>query len=789
MLKSCLSLRGDTSIGLLPLCRDQTTINTNAMKLLGKRTSQTLAMLPASAAFMLLGMSAAHAAYPDVILADNPIAYYRLEEAPGSGTAVDSSASGAFPGVYNINGSYPLLGQPGIDTNSIALSVAQPSSVTAGYYAELNQQAPFSFEIWAKPISTDPANYRCPIGNFSGWGTATQSGWYVYQTPGSPATFACITASGVWITSPAVALFNWYHLVGTYNGTTMSFYVNGVLIGTQNAAGYTANSVNNAGVNPIALGNRGDASGYGAFDGSLDEFAYYTNALTAAQVLTHYQIGTNSFRAAALPPKILTDTVSTTNYAGHVVQFSVTADGTAPLVYQWYKETSPITGATNNTLTFTCALADDGTSYSVVVTNFVGSVTSSVATLSVSTNLLIDAPLTSITRNVGSAAAFEIVAEGALPITYQWHNGDGSSILGATNHILWLSNVQLTNDGASYYVSVINPYISMDSAPATLNVQARAVNVPITRYAKVVVADGPVAYWRLDEVSGSTTATDAVGSFDGAYVPGAGSFDFGATTGIPHETDAAVGIANGATVTIPYAIEFNSPDAFTYEGWFQPATVAVNGNDYRTALSSMSNPYGAGPTGWLVYQTGGNNWAWWPYNGYWTGVQLTDTDPIVAGQWYYLTLTYDGTTFTFYVNGVAKASGTDSGYVQNGNVPSGGAASYNYNYNTTPGLPIGSGPAVLGWRPDSGFNPFEGNIDDVAVYNKALTPQQIQNHLLNTTHLSIVKAGGSIVITWPTGTLQSATNAVGPYSNVNGATSPYTNAVSGTKLFYRAQLQ
>jgi hypothetical protein len=469
------------------------------------------------------------------------------------------------------------------------------------------------------------------------------------------------------------------------------------------------------------------------------------------------------------------------------VQFSVVADGTAPLTYLWYKGTSLVASGANNFLTFTCTPADDGTTYQVIITNYVGSVTSSVAHLSVSTGLLIDAPLTSIIRNVGSAAAFEIVAEGALPITYQWHNGDASLIPGATNQTLWLSNVQLTNDGATYYVSVINPYTSVESDPATLNVQARAVNVPITKYAKVVVADGPVAYWRLDEPDGSSTAVDAVGSFDGAYVTGAGSFTFGATTGIPNETDGALGVVNGATVSIPYAIEINPPGAFSVEGWFQPASTAANGNDYRTALSSMSNPWGVGPTGWLVYQTGGNNWAWWPYNGYWTGVQLTDPDAIVAGQWYYIVLTYDGTTFTLYVNGVAKASGTDSGFVQNGNVPS-GSLDYNYNYNQNHD-PSASGPVTLGWRNPVDFNPFSGTMDDVAIYNKVLTPQQIQNHLLNTTHLNIVSSGSNIVITWPTGTLQSSTNVIGPYVNVSGATSPYTNSVVGTQRFYRAQLQ
>lgn len=225
------------------------------------------------------------------------------------------------------------------------------------------------------------------------------------------------------------------------------------------------------------------------------------------------------------------------------------------------------------------------------------------------------------------------------------------------------------------------------------------------------------------------------------------------------------------------------------EGWFQPASLAANGNDYRTPISSMNNPYGAGPTGWLVYQTAGNNWAWWPYAGFWDEASFTDPDPIVAGQWYYLVLTYDGTTFAFYVNGVAQASGTYSAFVQNGNVPVGGAADYNYNYNTTTGLPTGSAPMIIGWRSDSDFNAFEGNVDEVAVYNKALTPQQIQNHFLNTTHLSAVLSGNNIVITWGAGTLQTATSVTGPYVNVVGATSPYTNAITAPMSFFRAQLQ
>ena len=751
-------------------------------------------MVAATLISLAAGAVNAAANYASTILADHPLAYFRLEETSGT-AALDSSASGAFPGTYVTSGSFPVLAWPGIETNAIALSASQGGNhVAIGYYPELNAPGPFSFEIWARPISIPTGgNYRCPIGNSPAFGTATQSGWYVYQTPDVPSSLALVTPTGdVFIQTSSYTLFDWHHLAGTYDGTNMSFYVNGRLIGTQRASAYVANSVNNADKCVFALGQRGE--GYGNFDGDLDEAAFYTNSLTLEQIQTHYQAGTNLFRINKEPPVVFAQPASTSANSGQTVEFKVLADGGMPMTYQWYKESTPLAGETNAAYRFICAITNDGSSYSVALTNAFGSASSSAATLTVLASLEIKAPLTSITRNVGSAAVFEIVAEGAPPITYQWYHGDTTPlpIPGATNSVLWLSNVQLTN-ASSYYVTLSNPFTSIDSAPASLTVQPRLVDVPVNRYAKVVEADGPIAYWRLDETAGSVTAVDAVGSFDGAYQANTGSFAFGAQTGIPHETDSALGMTGGAVVSIPFAIEINPTAAFTVEGWFNAASATTGGNDYRTVISSISNPYGAGPSGWLVYQTAANNWSWWPYNGYYGGAQLTDTEPVVPNQWYYLTLVYDGMNFTFYVNGVAKASGTDAGFVQNGNVPAKGAADYNYNYHVTSGLPsyngVGSGSFVIGQRFDNAFNPFLGMVDDVAVYNKALTAQQIQNHYLNTTLLSIVRCGNDIVITWPTGGLQSSTNVSGTFIDVSGVTSPYTNAMSGPTRFYRAQLQ
>lgn len=728
--------------------------------------------LASTAALVLLAAPAAKAAaYRDLILSDHPAAYYRLEE-----TADPIAADSSGNELYGVYAGTPSLGEPGIDTNSISLG-ANGSYVSAGYYSQLNTPGPFSIEAWARPTSAPSGgDFRCPVGNFGGWGNP--SGWYIYQTPdpGSTMTFI-IQGTPVWI-GTGYSLFNWYHLVGTYDGTNGAFYVNGQLIGSASANGYIPNALN-----PFAIGQRGD--GYGSFDGNLDEVAIYTNALSSAQILAHYELGTNSFRAPNTPPTIRQNPASTTNYAGHVVQFTVLADGTPTLKYQWYKGAAALAGATSSALAFTCVPADDGTTYTAVVTNNYGSATSAAATLTVSTGLSIDAQPTAITRTEGGVAAFQVVAEGALPLSYQWYKG-AASITGATNQTLWLAAVQLADNGSSYSALVSNPYTTTNTDPATLNVDPRTALAPTNLYSKVVMLDGPVGYWRLDEASGPV-ALDTAGSFNGTYddYSGLGTFTYGATGAPASSSDPAVRTTGGARVIVPYAIELNSWTAFSVEGWFQPASTAADGNDYRTAISSMSNPAGSGPTGWLLYQQGNNTWSWWPYGGLWASAQLTDTaDVIVANQWYYIVMSYDGTVFSLYVNGVLRSSGTYPGFCQNGNVPAQGAGIYNYNYQGG-----GSGPVNIGWRMDNDFHGFSGTIDEVAMYNKALTQQQVQNHFASSVRLTVRKSGNDSILSWPLGTLQQASGLGSTWTDLPTATSPYTNTITGSAKFFRVKLQ
>jgi hypothetical protein len=87
---------------------------------------------------------------------------------------------------------------------------------------------------------------------------------------------------------------------------------------------------------------------------------------------------------APVAPSITSEPVNQTVTVGQSAAFSVTATGTAPLTYQWLKSGQPIAGATSSTYTTPATTtSDNGSQFSVTVSNSAGSVTSNAATLTV----------------------------------------------------------------------------------------------------------------------------------------------------------------------------------------------------------------------------------------------------------------------------------------------------------------------------------------------------------------------------------------------------------------------
>jgi len=183
---------------------------------------------------------------------------------------------------------------------------------------------------------------------------------------------------------------------------------------------------------------------------------------------------------AALPvaPTITKQPSSIAVTAGQSVSFSVTASGTATLNYQWQKNGATIAGATNATYTIASTTSTDAASYSVVVTNSAGSVTSSAATLTVYAPViapLITSQPASLTVTAGQSASFTVSATGTGPLSYQWQK-NGATIAGATSATFSIA-ATTSADATSYFVVVSNSAGSVSSNAATLTVNAAPITV------------------------------------------------------------------------------------------------------------------------------------------------------------------------------------------------------------------------------------------------------------------------------------------------------------------------
>jgi uncharacterized protein YkwD len=167
---------------------------------------------------------------------------------------------------------------------------------------------------------------------------------------------------------------------------------------------------------------------------------------------------------------------------GQVATFNVSVAGTAPLSYQWRKNGSPIAGANAASYSVTTTLGDNGSVYSVVVTNAAGSATSANATLTVSSLPVapsISGQPTAVSVVAGQAASFNVSATGDAPLTYQWQvsidaGATFANIAGATQSSYTTSAV-LADSGKRFRVVVVNGIGSVTSSSATLTVSSNPV--------------------------------------------------------------------------------------------------------------------------------------------------------------------------------------------------------------------------------------------------------------------------------------------------------------------------
>ena len=222
----------------------------------------------------------------------------------------------------------------------------------------------------------------------------------------------------------------------------------------------------------------GDCAGYGLVSitqnpdqltlEALDQFgqthiAYTVSAVTPTPTATP----TPSPEA----PRIIKQPSTRSVNIGAKGFFSVAATGTAPLSYQWRKNGSDISGGNGSDYTTPPATAEDnGSLFSVFISNIAGSVLSEAKRLTVNLPPTITTQPQDKTVFAGQTAKFTVVAGGSQPLAYQWTK-NGANLGGATKASYTTPPATPDDNGALFAVTVSNSHGSVRSASARLTVQ------------------------------------------------------------------------------------------------------------------------------------------------------------------------------------------------------------------------------------------------------------------------------------------------------------------------------
>ncbi len=233
----------------------------------------------------------------------------------------------------------------------------------------------------------------------------------------------------------------------------------------------------------------------------------------------------------------------------------------------------------------------------------------------------------------------------------------------------------------------------------------------------------PVAEWRMEEAAWNGTAGEVVdetgNGYDGTAVSGA---DTDATNpaiaGDPGTCRHGEFVQSGQRrVVVPYDAGLNPDGSFTLTAWAR-----VNGNQstWRSLITSRNRITGGPPrpTGYNIYAGTNNRWQFWTGTG--TGWHNLQGGTVQVGPWVHVAASFVATS-----QSGATYFGTKRLYIDGVQVASGGQR---YEPNTIADTYIGAGGDLGGT-----LYFFDGDIDEVRIYDGALTQDQIVD-VMNETH-------------------------------------------------------
>ncbi len=540
-----------------------------------------------------------------------------------------------------------------------------------------------------------------------------------------------------------------------YGDLTGNLYLNGNLVASQllPSASYTPGLIGGSGgTSEDMLGN--DVYGDDQFSGTLYEFRIW-NGVVSPLYLAVSAIAGPSYVETNLVPESLTVTVPNSSMtAGLSQQSAVTgtfqnASGVTVTSYvtNWFSS-NPNVLTVNNTGLIT-AINTGSATVSAIVNGTTG--TSAAITVTASAPSITQEPQAAETLLAGATLTASVANIGSPPFVYRWFFNNGAvPVSTSSSPTLILANLQLAQAG-SYTCVVSNQFGTAPSSAMNLTV------VPANRYEQSLLSLSPMAFWPLNETSG-TTAYDIVGGYNGTYVGGCTLSQAGPTNSIFGSSSRSV-LFDGSSgyVDIPEG-PFNITGPITTVAW-------VN----VTSTPNFAGLVGHGDQSWrMTINPSGEPGA---DDG---NVPTDATSPIGInnGNWNMIAYTYTGVP----------------GQSDNGSLYVDGVLVANNNVTTAP-----SGDSLdvwIGGSPDYGTaRLLNAKIANVAVYPEALSAAQLQDLYsgiyTGTVYLSVTRSGSNIVLAWPAGTLLQAPTVLGPWTTNSTAVSPYTVPTTNTEQFFK----
>lgn len=341
--------------------------------------------------------------YPAAVMAQDPIGYWQLDENTGP-TVFDFA--GGHQGVYGPSSIIGVAGPrepdfPGFADTNAAFQTTAFTIDSAATLPPLNLSTNNRVTItaWIKPDGEQNPYaglvFSRSQGTISGLSYDVNGTQLAYEWAANRVNF------NTGLTPPAG---EWSMIALVITPTNATLYC-----GTN----HTMRSAVDAFVQPVQTFNGetklgldvSDGEAARTFNGTIDEVAIFERALSETEIMALFAAGVGTVNA--LPVEIASQPTNQVLFTGEQLQLTTKVNGTAPISYQWYKNEALIPGATNRDFSINGVRTADEGNYFLVAANQANSVTSDVAQVTVSTNVLrVLSPQGTLYTNVIASSVF-----------------------------------------------------------------------------------------------------------------------------------------------------------------------------------------------------------------------------------------------------------------------------------------------------------------------------------------------------------------------------------------------